>query len=731
MNHLVMSLAWCWLQVMIVAFLAIFFSALAMRRSPASGATIASAGIVAALVLTLLAPARVPQVRWGMGISIPSSIAPDARSPRVANRATSHGKQFGRNADKPPAGFAMHLPLLDTIILSAQSSQTVIAIHGGTARMLLGMLAVATLFSLARVAWGLWGVAKLYRGSRVLVDDHLAAVVQESAIKFGLRQLPAVRESSLLVSAAVVGMWRPVVLIPGAWRQWTTAELRAVIAHELAHIRRRDLVVRTVAALTVAVQCTHPLVYWLRRQLMLAQEMAADELAASVLGNRTEYLHALSRLALRQDGRPIDRSVGLVLPVFSGFLVRRIEMLRAKDGSTCRAIRPLLQWTAIGLMVAATAGTTAIRGLAQKPEGQSNGSIPAGRTSDNQRNPVAVAADSHSSAALLFQRPSFDPAAISGGANGGFFIRLRELSQHATFAELAHSLYVPFVAHWKDLFPTAEPPDWSMEEIEYVAGDLFFSVKPLSQPTEDGSNQVMFGAHYVVVRWQKPLDGQFESLLRIPGATKKSHEGTVFVELPIIPALGPTLMCACQLDDRALLVAQSQTLLFSRLNQLRSAAPRSQDWHKAWKVVDRGLAAIVASDAHIVRPLGEPVDDDARAYSDFFTHARVLAVGLDRQDQPDGVSAVKMQFRTDTEKNADLMRSLISTFIERTAASLRVKRGDFENNQASPNEKAIQAINTMVESLHKARIATRQSDDGWVVEVQIAGALDDRPLWVR
>src|SRR5207237_7510666 len=127
----------------------------------------------------------------------------------------------------------------------------------------------------------------------------------------------------------------------------------------------RDSCARLVAGLAVALQCFHPLVYWLRRQLILAQELAADELAAGAVGNRADYLRALAQLALRQDGRRRMSPAESLLPVFSGFLIRRIEMLRAKDCSVRGGPRRLVQWSAIGLLIAIAASTTALRGLAE------------------------------------------------------------------------------------------------------------------------------------------------------------------------------------------------------------------------------------------------------------------------------------------------------------------------------------------------------------------------------
>src|SRR5262249_39403081 len=69
MSHLIASLAWCWVQLLFVAATAISLSLIALRRSPAVGATIAWSGIIAALVLTALTlvpfPASLSQRTFG------------------------------------------------------------------------------------------------------------------------------------------------------------------------------------------------------------------------------------------------------------------------------------------------------------------------------------------------------------------------------------------------------------------------------------------------------------------------------------------------------------------------------------------------------------------------------------------------------------------------------------------------------------------------------------------
>jgi hypothetical protein len=272
-----------------------------------------------------------------------------------------------------------------------------------------------------------------------------------------------------------------------------------------------------------------------------------------------------------------------------------------------------------------------------------------------------------------------------------------------------------------------ELPAWSLKDLDFVAGDLFFSIKPLLNPTDNGTNQVMFGAPHVVIRWQKPLDGQLQALLQFPGATEKSHDGTTFVELPIIPALGPTNMCVCRLDDYSLLAAQSQDVMLSRLKKMRGPA-ESKPWHQAFKAVDGGLMTFVSTDANFVRPFGEPVDEDAKAFSDFFAESRVHAIGVDWQERPGGISAAKMQFGFDTEEGANLLLNLVKTCGKKVVKAAPAAAADANNQSAPAAENAQRMVKTLVTAIEGAKIRSRRTASCWTVDLQIAAPLDWRPL---
>ena len=105
-----------------------------------------------------------------------------------------------------------------------------------------------------------------------------------------------------LATAATIGWRRPLVLLPGCWRAWSSAELRAVLAHEIAHVSRGDFAAQFVSQIGLALHSYHPLIHWIAGRLRLEQELAADAAAARVAGGRQSYLtHA---------GRPGARAAG-------------------------------------------------------------------------------------------------------------------------------------------------------------------------------------------------------------------------------------------------------------------------------------------------------------------------------------------------------------------------------------------------------------------------------------
>jgi beta-lactamase regulating signal transducer with metallopeptidase domain len=133
------------------------------------------------------------------------------------------------------------------------------------------------------------------------LQDLAAAVARQ----LGLRRAPRLRVSLACNSPAVVGFWRPVVVLPHAIEDRTQAE--HVLLHELAHVRRRDPLWSLLCLILQLVYWFHPLVWLARSRLQFLREICCDRTVAQVLGPRArDYRSTLLRMArpLLGEARP-------------------------------------------------------------------------------------------------------------------------------------------------------------------------------------------------------------------------------------------------------------------------------------------------------------------------------------------------------------------------------------------------------------------------------------------
>jgi beta-lactamase regulating signal transducer with metallopeptidase domain len=185
----------------------------------------------------------------------------------------------------------------------------------------------AILIGLVRVIGGLWAVRLFVRTSRPLKSQSILEQVDLLRAEMGCTKSVEVRECPQMATAATVGWRKSVVLLSDSWQSWTPEQLRSVLAHEIAHITRGDFLATVAAQVGVVLHFYHPLVHWLANRLRLEQELAADALAAKVVGGSRAYLNAIGELALKQSSEPVGWPAHSFLPTRRTFL-RRIEMLR-------------------------------------------------------------------------------------------------------------------------------------------------------------------------------------------------------------------------------------------------------------------------------------------------------------------------------------------------------------------------------------------------------------------
>jgi beta-lactamase regulating signal transducer with metallopeptidase domain len=251
---------------------------------------LALAALVLAPVATLLlsspasAPTAVP-ARVAGGTGLATSIVEDSRIfaggalPSPASRATT----------PEPSSFVMRWPFV-------AGSLWFVGAWGALLRLALGW---------RRTTRRLVRPATLASSSLRLTTSHVAE-------RLGVRRRVKVLESAFAPSPMVLGVVRPVLVLPrGVGERLTPAQLEAVLAHELTHVRRHDPFVNFVQCLVEVLFFFHPAARWLSSQVRLEREHCCDDAAVGFCGNARVYSGALLGLEeLRQEGPVLALGAG-------------------------------------------------------------------------------------------------------------------------------------------------------------------------------------------------------------------------------------------------------------------------------------------------------------------------------------------------------------------------------------------------------------------------------------
>jgi beta-lactamase regulating signal transducer with metallopeptidase domain len=135
-----------------------------------------------------------------------------------------------------------------------------------------------------------------------------------------------VRISSEIDAPVVVGLLRPLVLLPKESQSWTTDRMEAVLLHEFSHVRCYDGIALLFAQLSCALYWFQPLAWYARSRLRRECELAADEaVIAAGLRPSSYALHLL------EIARGIVPAGGIAMAARPSELARRIQVLVARD----------------------------------------------------------------------------------------------------------------------------------------------------------------------------------------------------------------------------------------------------------------------------------------------------------------------------------------------------------------------------------------------------------------
>jgi bla regulator protein blaR1 len=154
---------------------------------------------------------------------------------------------------------------------------------------------VGVLFLSLRTAGGLFLLEKMRRKDTRPVTRELYEKCLVLQQRIGLDRFVHYCECAALDTPAVLGWFRPMVLLPAtALTGLTEAQIEAVIAHELAHIRRFDGFVNLFQIAVETLLFYHPAVWWVSRRVRIERENCCDDAAISIHGDAVDYARALT-----------------------------------------------------------------------------------------------------------------------------------------------------------------------------------------------------------------------------------------------------------------------------------------------------------------------------------------------------------------------------------------------------------------------------------------------------
>ena len=164
--------------------------------------------------------------------------------------------------------------------------------------------------------------ARTMRRSGQLAPVPIVETVQRLATTMNVRRRIDVMITAIAGSPGTIGWLKPVILLPAAALSGLTPlQLEAILAHEIAHIRRHDYLVNLLQMATETAFFYHPAVWWISRRIRFERELCCDEAAVHASGDVVSYAHALAAVA-RQSMSP-----GLVVSAASLSLPERMRRL--------------------------------------------------------------------------------------------------------------------------------------------------------------------------------------------------------------------------------------------------------------------------------------------------------------------------------------------------------------------------------------------------------------------
>jgi HEAT repeat protein/beta-lactamase regulating signal transducer with metallopeptidase domain len=215
---------------------------------------------------------------------------------------------------------------------------------------------VGVLILSLRLFGGCVAVRRLRRRGARAISGQWQQTLRHLCARFRVTRPVRLIESTIVQVPTAIGWLRPVILMPAsAVVSLTVRQLEALLAHELAHIRRHDYLINLFQRIIETMLFYHPAVWWVSRQVRIEREHCCDDMAVAVCGDALVYARALAEIEVMRVAR-----MEFAVAANGGLLINRIRRLTGlpdpHSNRIAGLVAGLIAFSTVGIVVA-TAGS--------------------------------------------------------------------------------------------------------------------------------------------------------------------------------------------------------------------------------------------------------------------------------------------------------------------------------------------------------------------------------------
>jgi uncharacterized protein (TIGR03435 family) len=305
-------------------------------------------------VVRIVAPASAARVRYAaaslvmmaMPLVLMVTIAKDLPDgPR-------NTKEVSRPVAQAPAG----APAKEAVLYAPTASRPPAGLSGWAV-----CIWITGVFVLSLRALGGWTRAQRLKVQVQAGGGELEAMLRRLKSRVGVSAPVKVCTSAIARVPMVIGWIRPYILLPlTALTGLSAAQIEALLAHELAHIRRHDYLVNLLQTAIETVLFYHPAVWWVGKQMRLEREHCCDDIAVATCGSALEYANALAEM---EEIR--GRNMEPAMAANGGELLGRIRRLL---GQPEPASRSRMLAVVLALLIAGVPTAVSLRAAQQEAQ---------------------------------------------------------------------------------------------------------------------------------------------------------------------------------------------------------------------------------------------------------------------------------------------------------------------------------------------------------------------------